>query len=261
MDISTHRFVNPHEICRQTNLPMKFYLPDELEGNPYHLFFWMLARFKFIDTGGEVLYTYLNVRNNYLCETALAALPSRFIRELTVYAEYEYVPLPAMIWDNGLIHEPWMYEYIRSLYKPLWEKYTMQKGKYTYICRHKDLKSRVILNESELRDPLKRLGFSFYFMEDLSFKEQIALFATSEIILSPHGAALSFGIFSAPDSVMIEIQSSAGFENSKYFYDLCVKCSLHWFLFSDVESIGENYRVDLNSLLKSLTHIIGIRQS
>lgn len=259
MDTSTHRFVKPHEICRRTNLPMKFYLPDEQEGNPYHLFFWMLARFKFIDTGGEVLYTYLNVRNNYLCETALAALPNRFIREQTVYVGYEYVPLPAMIWDNGL-HEPWMYEYVRSLYKPLWENHTMKKGKYTYICRQQNLKSRVILNESELHDPLKRLGFSFYFMEDLTFAEQISLFATSEIILSPHGAALSFGIFSAPDSVMIEIQSKTRFESSKYFYDLCVKCSLNWFLFLDVESIGENYKVDLNSLLETLRHIIGIRQ-
>jgi capsular polysaccharide biosynthesis protein len=115
------------------------------------------------------------------------------------------------------------------------------------------------LNESELRDPLKRLGFSFYFMEDLSFKEQIALFATSEIILSPHGAALSFGIFSAPDSVMIEINSKARFDSSKYFYDLCVKCSLHWFLFSAVESVGENYRVDINSLRGTLMHIISIR--
>lgn len=259
MDTPTHMFVKPHEICRRTNLPMKFFLPDEQEGNPYHLFFWMLARFKFIDTGGEIVYTYLNVRNNYLCETALAALPHRFIREQAVYVGYEYVPLPAMIWDNG-IHEPWMYEYVRSLYKPLWENHTMQKGKYTYICRQQNLTSRVILNESELRDPLKRLGFSFYFMEDLSFKEQIALFATSEIILSPHGAALSFGIFSAPGSVMIEIQSKARFESSKYFYDLCVKCSLNWFLFLDVESIGENYQVDLNSLLETLRHIITIRQ-
>ena len=135
----------------------------------------------------------------------------------------------------------------------------MQKGKYTYICRHHTLNNRVILNESELRDPLKRLGFSFYFMEDLSFKEQIALFATSEIILSPHGAALSFGIFSAPDSVMIEINSKARFDSSKYFYDLCVKCSLHWFLFSAVESVGENYRVDINSLRGTLMHIISIR--
>ena len=108
MDTPTHMFVKPHEICRRTNLPMKFFLPDEQEGNPYHLFFWMLARFKFIDTGGEIVYTYLNVRNNYLCETALAALPHRFIREQAVYVGYEYVPLPAMIWDNG-IHEPWMY--------------------------------------------------------------------------------------------------------------------------------------------------------
>ena len=258
MNTSTHMLVTPHEICRRTDLPMKFFLPDEQEGNPYHLFFWMLARFKFIDTDGEIVYTYLNVRNNYLCETALAALPPRFIREQTVDLGIEYVPLPAMIWDNG-IHEPWMYEYVRSLYKPLWENHRMQKGKYTYICRHHTLNNRVILNESELRDPLKRLGFSFYFMEDLSFKEQIALFATSEIILSPHGAALSFGIFSAPDSVMIEINSKARFDSSKYFYDLCVKCSLHWFLFSAVESVGENYRVDINSLRGTLMHIISIR--
>jgi len=250
-------FVKPHTFFQYTDLPKKYLLTDETEENPYHLFFWMIARLKFIDTGGDVVYTYQNKRNTYLSESALAALPSRFIREQTLIDGYEYVPLPALIWKNTLTEEPWMYEYVRSLYKPIWEKYPQQKGKYTYISRKSSLNRRTILNEDELRSILKWLGFSVYYMEDLTFTEQIALFASSEIILSPHGAALSFATFCQPGSVVIEILKPS--PSVLFYKDLCEKCSLHWILFSTIEVTGENYTVNCESLKSVINHIINLR--
>jgi hypothetical protein len=223
----------------------------------------MIARFKFIDTGGEIVYYYQNTRNNYLCESALSALPSRFIREQIVDPTYEYVRLPAMIWDSniGLIQEPWMYEYVKNLFKPLWEHRTQQKGKYTYISRKPSIDMRVVLNESEYHDPLKYLGFSFYYMEDLTFKEQIALFATSEIILAPHGAALTFALFCAAGSVLMEIHDTYRAKSYPFYYDLARACGLHWILLSKIELIEKNYKVDVDDLLQTVRHIIDTRKS
>jgi hypothetical protein len=249
--------VKPHTFFQYTTLPKKYLLTDETEDNPYHLFFWMVARLKFIDTGGNVIYTYPNKRNTYLCEAALAALPRRFIREQTTPDGYEYVPLPALIWKDTLTQEPWMYEYVRSLYTPLWEKYPQQKGKYSYISRKSSLNRRTVLNEDELRPLLKWLGFSIYYMEELTFTEQIALFASSEILLSPHGAALSFAIFCQADSVVVEILNPS--PSILFYKDLCEKCSLHWIAFSTIEIRGENYTVDCESLKILLHHIISLR--
>jgi len=250
-------FVKPHTFFQYTDLPKKYLLTDETEDNPYHLFFWMIARLKFIDTGGQVIYTYPNKRNTYLCEAALAALPSRFIRELTIPDGYEYVPLPALVWEGTLTQEPWMYEYVRSLYKPIWEKYSQQKGKYSYISRKSSLNRRTILNEDELRPILKWIGFSIYYMEDLTFTEQLALFASSEIILSPHGAALSFAIFCKADSVVVEILKPS--PDILFYKDLCEKCSLHWIPFTTIEVTGENYTVHCESLKILLHYIINLR--
>ena len=261
--LTTYSFVEPHVLYKKTDLPTKFFLQNECEGNPYHLFFWMIARFNFIDTGGELVYYYQNTKNNYLCESALTALPPRFIREQIVDPAYEYVGLPAMIWDSekGLIQEPWMYEYVKTLFKSLWEHHTQQKGKYTYISRKPSIDMRVVLNESEYRDQLKRLGFSFYYMEDLTFKEQIALFVTSEIILAPHGAALTFALFCAPGSVLMEIHHTQRAKNYPFYYDLARACGLHWILLSKIELIGENYNVDVNDLLQTVRHIVDLRKS
>lgn len=74
------------------------------------------------------------------------------------------------------------------------------------ISRSKALGRRVI-NENEVMDALTPLGFSKYILEDLSYSDQVRLFAQAKIIIAPHGAGLTNLLF-ADNPIIIEFFSS-----------------------------------------------------
>lgn len=59
-----------------------------------------------------------------------------------------------------------------------------------YISR-KDATARPLLNEGELEDALKRLGFEVVVLSELSPEKQIDIFSGADIIVAPHGAGLT----------------------------------------------------------------------
>lgn len=66
---------------------------------------------------------------------------------------------------------------------------------HIYVSRRNTLVRKVI-NEQEVIQELEKLGFVDYVTEDLSFAEQVHLFANAKMIISPHGAGLTNIIFS-----------------------------------------------------------------
>lgn len=74
------------------------------------------------------------------------------------------------------------------------------------ISRSKALGRRVI-NENEVMDALTPLGFSKYILEDLSYSDQVRLFAQAKVIIAPHGAGLTNLLF-ADNPIIIEFFSS-----------------------------------------------------
>ena len=58
-----------------------------------------------------------------------------------------------------------------------------------FISRRSAL-ARRIANEDEVRRVLAPLGFAAYALEEMSFAEQVRLFAQAELIVAPHGAGL-----------------------------------------------------------------------
>ena len=58
---------------------------------------------------------------------------------------------------------------------------------------------------NELFEALGEYAFEEIFLENLSFTEQINLFANSHTIVSPHGAGLANLVFSRPSTNVIEI--------------------------------------------------------
>ena len=74
------------------------------------------------------------------------------------------------------------------------------------ISRRKAL-SRRIFNEDEVMKALTPLGFSAYILEEMSFTEQIRLFAQAEMIIAPHGAGL-VNILYAEKASVIELFGS-----------------------------------------------------
>jgi hypothetical protein len=67
-------------------------------------------------------------------------------------------------------------------------------GPKVYLTRKK---GRVISNNDEVEDTLKKLGYEIMDTGSLSFQEQVELFASASSIVAPNGAALSNLIFAA----------------------------------------------------------------
>ena len=78
--------------------------------------------------------------------------------------------------------------------------------KKIYISRAK-AKNRRLINESQVSKLLDEEGFKTVFLEELSVLEQVAIFASAEIIVAPHGSGLTNLVFCSPDTKIIELFS------------------------------------------------------
>jgi tetratricopeptide (TPR) repeat protein/capsular polysaccharide biosynthesis protein len=75
-----------------------------------------------------------------------------------------------------------------------------------YISRNR-AKYRRVLNEEELIEKLKKIGFVSIFLESLSLEKQIALFAHAKVIIAAHGSGLTNTIFCRKNTKIIEFFS------------------------------------------------------
>jgi len=234
-----------------------FILKDCMQENPYHLFFYMIAQLKPLDDLIKPVHYYYPKTTCALAEGALDNLPPRFIRELSLRSDCKYIE--TTFERIECIHpsdEGWIFQYIKSLYEHIWSQYKQIKGKYTYISRSK-AQVRRVTNESEVLEGLKRLGVSVYCMEDLSFVDQIKLFAESELITGPHGAAYSFAIFSSPKTTLYEIYKA---DRGKGHYPILAhECKLTYMRYFGIEDYNESNQdmtIDVGTYIDSLEAII-----
>ena len=229
-----------------------FILKDCMQDNPYHLFFYMIAQLKPFDNGSTVHFYYPKTKSE-LAEAALDNLPPRFIREFVLRSDCTYVESNfERIERINPSDESWIFQYIRNLYTHIWSQYKQIKGKYSYISRSK-AHVRRITNESEVLEGLKKLGIIVYWMEDLSFVDQIQLFAESELITGPHGAAYSFAIFSNPKTTLYEIYK--GDRGKGHYPILAHHCNLKYIRYFGIEHYNETNQdmtIDVESYLNSL---------
>lgn len=84
---------------------------------------------------------------------------------------------------------------------------TVCADKRIYISRMKAQHSRP-LNEAQVIELLDKYGFCPYFLEDLSFEDQVKLLHQASIVVAPHGAGLTNLIFAGKIKV-IELLSRA----------------------------------------------------
>lgn len=76
-----------------------------------------------------------------------------------------------------------------------------------FVSRRKAL-SRKITNENDVIEALAKFGFVDYILEEISFLEQVKLFAQAKVVVAPHGAGLTNIIF-AQNLTVIELISSS----------------------------------------------------
>lgn len=74
-------------------------------------------------------------------------------------------------------------------------------GRKIFIKRRKE-EGRSTLNRSKILPLVKEAGFDDFFLDDLSFPQQVRLFSTADVILGAHGAGLANMIFSEKACVL-----------------------------------------------------------
>lgn len=226
LDVYQRKATLRHTILYQTDKPKCFELPDAGDTNPYHLFIYMLSRFYFVDTGTQQIPYYYPNRDRYLVETALSLLPKRFVRYTEKDPAVEYIELPSCIWYHDGVGEDWIYPYLRTLYTPLWSS-VKEHGNRIFISR-RSASLRSLQNESDLVDPLRLRGFSFYELERMTLEDQIKLIRSASVIVSPHGAGLTFLLFCHPGTKVCEISSNG----RQHYEDISNQCGLRYSLFT-----------------------------
>ena len=98
----------------------------------------------------------------------------------------------------------WSIFFLREKFLDLRKKF--QTSKKIFIDRTDSLyKHCKLINNQEVIKFLEKKGFKSYQTSKLNFYEQIYLFENAEIIISPHGAALTNIIFSKPGMRLFEL--------------------------------------------------------
>ena len=101
---------------------------------------------------------------------------------------------------------------------------------------------------------IKPLGFSVYYLEDLTFIEQIKLFVSSEFITGPHGAGLIWMLFSHKESIILEINSNNG---KNHYKDIAVKMNLNYYRFIDLSvETNNNFIINISSYIHAVQRLI-----
>lgn len=100
------------------------------------------------------------------------------------------------------------------------DKFNTQKSntKNIYISRNNPKilsNNRMIINEKEVIEIVKKYNFEVYELENISFNKQIELFSQANVIIGVHGAGLTNMIFSGKKTKIIEIN------NPRYLFSRC----------------------------------------
>jgi capsular polysaccharide biosynthesis protein len=116
--------------------------------------------------------------------------------------EFDRLIVPAMPSSTAKKTPAWVAKFLRDSFLPA---ETPVPHSRIYVSRRGTTRRR-LANEAELEERLHREhGFQICALESMSFREQVALFASARIVLAPHGAGLSNLVFSPPGGHLIEL--------------------------------------------------------
>ena len=90
--------------------------------------------------------------------------------------------------------------------------------KRLYLSRQ-TARYRKVINEAELIQCLEQQGFTVVTLDEYSVREQAQLFANAEVIVAPHGAALTNLLFCQPKTTVLELFSPNYIRY--YYWSIC----------------------------------------
>lgn len=118
----------------------------------------------------------------------------------------------------------WVCDFLRKSFSDLVTS-DMEAASHIYISRS-DSGSRVVVNEAELFAILDEYGFQKVTLSNLSFLEQVKVFASAKFIVAPHGAGLANLVFCEKGTTVVELFAD-GYVLPLY-YDLATKVGVNY---------------------------------
>jgi len=134
------------------------------------------------------------------------------------------------------------YEWLRERVFDTLELPAPASVKNIYISREKAVGRRVV-NQDEVVRMLSEYGFEKYVLEDRNVRENIALFAQADLVVSPHGAGLTDIMF-CRDSSVVEL---FGARKNTAYEQLCSLLDFNHVAL-DCEAVSTDIRVDVGEL-------------
>ena len=114
-----------------------------------------------------------------------------------------------------------------------------QRRHCIYISREFAPKRR-LLNEAEIQQVLEPYGFETYYLERMTFAQQVRLFYDADAIVAPYGAGLTNAIF-APAGIPLTVLIATEYTLMWYFF-LALGCGLDYHYILPREPLGKESR-------------------
>ena len=155
--------------------------------------------------------------------------------------------------SKSIINIPiWVIKWLRKKYINNSSKKSNSEKKI-FINRENDknLSVRKIINNEEVKNTLKNLGFKSIILSDLNFKKQVELFKNVDFIIGLHGAGFANMVFSKPGTKLIEIASKT---SGNIFSGLAKNCKLNYKRIMEKNTLNSlkhqnsHVEVDINKL-------------
>jgi capsular polysaccharide biosynthesis protein len=144
-----------------------------------------------------------------LVPSVLAGYQKESLKLLGLLDRVRYTPEKHVIVENYFFssptamiscYSPYGVNWLRSAYLPLADK--SYKGPKKFIIQRKG-KTRGILNEAEINEFFRRLGWEIIDTEKLTFAQEVELFANAEAFAGVLGSGFTNAVWSRPDCKVI----------------------------------------------------------
>lgn len=169
--------------------------------------------------------------------------------------------LPSQCHVDGFIDS-----FSRNFFLGLSSKYEGKSnfGRKIYIARNSGVaesRRRRCLNENEVCDALRGLGFDIVVPDSLSVEQQIATFANADIVVGPSGAGLFNSVFCSPGTYVIDIESERHwiYAHCNLFSSLGLNYGIFWARPQPENKEGEvhlPFTVNVPALIKRVQSLI-----
>ena len=223
----------------------------------YHWIFQCLPRLKILEKVTDKI-DYLivpaNLKRFHLESLNLLGFPEE--RLLTIEDGDHLLCENLFVPSTVRLVSKWSCDFLRKSFIP---KDVAEPYRLIYISR-KDALYRKIVNEEEVEDYLREIGFEIVQMSELTFLEQVKICAEARIVVGPHGAGLSNTVF-CKNAKILEMFSPS-YLNGAFYIPANLVGNDYYYIPGTNEPGNSplpwrNFRVDMKMLKHTVHEMLG----